>query len=266
MATNYNYSPGCGVCLGVFHILFGLGSCACGVAAIVLHAYVAEIAVGIWAGVVFYAITGILALASSTRNNSVITAYYVMALLSVFVSMGQMGLYVWAVINEVWTCFDSLYWQFNGSCTETQIRDLIMHAILLLLAFLEWIIAMVSCCTACTCCFNNDVAPTQTVVIHSMQQPVLQPLPTQGGPAVVMPPPQAEYVGSYSGGGVPTNIAAPPAPGYSEKPQLPPYPAAGDPLVYHNPTFDQAMPSGDISALPHPPQAQTQAHNNATYY
>ena len=52
MATNHNYSPGCGVCLGVFHIIFGLGSCGCGIAAIILQAYSANIAVGIWAGIV----------------------------------------------------------------------------------------------------------------------------------------------------------------------------------------------------------------------
>ncbi|XP_038051951.1 uncharacterized protein LOC119724805 [Patiria miniata] len=260
MATNYKYPVGCGVCLGVFHIIFGMGCCGCGIAAIVLYAYAASIAVGIWAGVAFYTMTGILALASASRNNCVITAYYIMALLSVFVSMGQMGVYIYAILYEVFACSNSPYSDKYYNCTQKQIQDMIMHGVLLLLAFLEWIIAMVSCCTACTCCCNNDVAPTQTVVIHTMQQPVGQPLPNYGGPAVAMPPPQAEYAG-YSGGSFPASIPSQPAPGYSQKPQLP---LASAP-VYHNQTFDPNSPADENTALPHAPQSPEHGNNTREY-
>ncbi|XP_033640899.1 uncharacterized protein LOC117301120 [Asterias rubens] len=172
MPTNYNYPAPCGVCLGVFHIIFGLGSCGCGIAAIVLGHYLFEYAVGIWAGIAFYTVTGLLGVCSGSRNNCTVTGYYVMSIISVFVAMGQMSFYCYTTVYVADICY------YYGFCPDVAIDSLIVSSIALSLGFFEWIMAMASACASCSCCCGGGPPPPlQTVVVQAVQPQYQQPMP-----------------------------------------------------------------------------------------
>ncbi|XP_072040026.1 uncharacterized protein [Amphiura filiformis] len=154
-----------------------------------------RVAVGIWAGICFYGVTGVLGISAKRNNQGVIISYLVFCLVNILVGMVNLVFdAIGADHNGDRECEDESYPEhytnyFYGNCDKLNSRG-IAHTIGAVVAAVQVIVTIVGscfgCCGVCACCANCcaccGITPvTNTQVTNQPQTIVIQYQPNQQG-------------------------------------------------------------------------------------
>ncbi|XP_072179837.1 uncharacterized protein [Diadema setosum] len=129
---------------------------------------------GIWSGILFFLPTGILGICSKRRQTGVVIAYLVMSIICSLEAIGMIAYEGTAagVASFYQTCS---YYYYDTYCTyDTNSGAVAVHSILAIVAFVEFVVAIVAsaiCCGGLRCCCASPSTTTTTTTTYYGGQP-----------------------------------------------------------------------------------------------
>ncbi|XP_072179749.1 uncharacterized protein [Diadema setosum] len=186
MQTTYAYQGNTNTCCGGtserFQAKAGLSTgviqLAIGVLSVILtgSSYtfpVINLGYGITAGILFFIPAGVVGIVSKNKSKGVIIAYMVLSILCALVSIGMVSYECVAASTYSFIQPCDFYPSAYYECNPVRLKgSVIIHSILAVLAFLEFIISIVAaalCCGGLTCCSPTPVpagANTTTMIVE----------------------------------------------------------------------------------------------------
>nr|XP_054767618.1 uncharacterized protein LOC129274904 [Lytechinus pictus] len=180
MDTAEHFNGKAGLATGVVHLIVAILSIILGGVAYAFP--VIQIGYGIWNAIIFIIPTGILGVVSKNKQSCVIIGYMIMGILCSWIAIGMLAYeaFVSAVLSYYTSCyFNYVGYDYINICNyERSYGALAVHAILALLALIEFINAIVGAAYCCgghpCCCGKSSSAPagTTTTVQYGQAQPM----------------------------------------------------------------------------------------------
>ncbi|XP_071811108.1 uncharacterized protein [Apostichopus japonicus] len=165
--VNPHYNAKAGQWTGWIQVSLGTAAILFGIVSVVIDLANSNIGTGIWSGLLFYVITGILGILSSSKKSyDLITAYLVMSIFSSMVSGVCIIIFGVSAASESWYS----YYYYDSIPYGARLT---IHLLSLFIALVEFVISIIAAAFCCSgnCCTPYSSVATRTVVQYSHVQP-----------------------------------------------------------------------------------------------